>query len=409
MEDNKVEEQVGGDEQYQSEKEEDAQNWRIVKPKRTIVVEPILVIMILFGFPLMQVSQLYVYAQIQEYVQEKYGYNKSLLSSENSNSTNHCDENKSSIEYQFTEQVQTINTYYSMISSVVRSVPCFFSLLFLSAYSDKAGRKYAIVPPIIGGFLYVSGYLIIIFFNLPIWCFWISSFVEGLFGGMSLLFVGCFSYIADITKKEQRQFRITVMEMVPFFFGILTPIGAGYLIQKTGYFWPVLISFGGHVLNLIYVIFFVPETIRKGHPSDDNKITSSKKFAISNLGDSFKVISIETPDKRRWKLQVLLLSFFVHRFASGVYNIDSLFQLNIPLCWTAVIIGYYKTTIIGVSTIGSLVLAKLLKFCVTDAMIAVLASAFDIVHCIYLGLVKNTIMMFLCEYFHAFRYETKSY
>lgn len=361
----------------------------IRKPKRAIVVEPILINIALFYFPLRQVTQLFIYGRMKHIVASENGYNTSIFSVLNSSSTS-CDENKSTIQYQLTEQAQQYNTYFSMIGSVINFIPSLFVLLLVGAYSDKAGRKYAILPPIIAGFVFSGMHLLVFVLNLPVWVLWIGEFLNGCSGSMSLLIAGCFSYIADTTTKENRQFRITFAEISMFFCTILGPIGVGYVIDKEGYLWPFVIVFIGHILNLIYTLFFVPETIIKDR--------SAKLFTLENIKLTFKTFTINTPDNRRWKLWLLFISFFVHYIGSGVYAVTGLFVLNIPLCWDAVTIGYYNTALTALSTVGGIATAKIMKYFTSDAMIALVTSFVDGINCIYKGFVQNTAMMFACEY-----------
>lgn len=359
-------------------------------PKRKIIIEPVLMIAMVFAFPFMQVSQLFIYSKLEDYTAHKTGYNLSHV--KGNNSLTNCDINKSSSEYVFVQEVQKYNSYFNIILSLCSAFPSFFVMLCIGGYSDKRGRKYIILLPLIGGFFQTSIYLLVIALNLPVWSLWIADFIYGCCGGFKLLFVGCFTYLADITTKEQRLFRITMAELSTFLAGILGPIGIGYWIQQQGYAWPMLFSVSGHILNIIYTIFFVPETIVKD-PAVDVKF-----FSLSHFKHTANVFTRKTADNRRWKLWVLFITFSIQSIAFGTYEVKQLFMLNIPLCWGAVMIGYYSTVSIAVSSIFGMVAAKVLKYCMSDSIVALISAGFCTVQYLYTGFVKNTIMMFICKY-----------
>ena len=84
-----------------------------------------------------------------------------------------------------------------------------------------------------------------------------------LFGSYELLYVGCYSYIADTVPPEKRAFRITILDASMLLFGGFANVGVGYWIRSSGYFWPYLYVVSGKLLALLYAIFFIPETVQK--------------------------------------------------------------------------------------------------------------------------------------------------
>lgn len=75
-----------------------------------------------------------------------------------------------------------------------------------------------------------------------------------------------------------------------------------------------------------------------------------------------------------------------------MFQVDTLFEMNSPLCWDSSMLGYYAAAYIGTASLLGLLLAKTL--CCRDTTIALLAGANCVLKAIYTGLVTNTIMMF---------------
>ena len=84
------------------------------------------------------------------------------------------------------------------------------------------------------------------------------------------MMVHCYSYIADITSKEERLFKVypdctrfILLIILEEMISIVGPIGFGYWIKKQGYIWPVVFSMTVRFINVIYVVFFIPETVKR--------------------------------------------------------------------------------------------------------------------------------------------------
>ena len=364
----------------------------VIKPKRRVIIEPMLMMYYLFASPLSQVSQLFVYGRMEEIVAHRTGFNMSLLDEHSKNhSTNPCQEaiNKSTIQYNFTQAAQEENAHYSMITRLVYTAPSLMAMVILGSYSDKGGRRVAIVPFMVAEFFSTVVFFIVLYFKLSIWILQINNVIIGLSGGGSLMMVGCYSYIADITSKEERLFRFTLLVILEEMISIVGPIGFGYWIKKQGYIWPVVFSLTGRFIIVIYVVFFIPETVKK----DEN----AKFFTFSHMKCSARVFLKNDKSNLMWKLCTLLFVFIVYCIGAGVSTPLSLFELNTPLCWDSVTLGYYKTVGTAAVAFGGVCSTKGLKLIASDEAISIIASVAHACLYIYRTFVKNTLMMFLCE------------
>ena len=353
------------------------------QPGRTIVVEPLIVMLAGGYYPLMLVSQLYNYAWFTDQLAREKGFDPSNISSDHS-----CSVNKSSPDYIFTQEVQQATSYFGIWTNLASAVPAILATLFLSNYSDRAGRKFALVPPVLGGLLYGCVLLLIVVFKLSPWFSLIGMVCEGFGGSFKLLFVGIYAYIADTTTPEKRRFRITLVDILMMASAMTGPVAFGYWIKKSGFIWPSLFTVASKVICLIYVVFFIPETVvAKRRP---------RLFSLRTVRTGMQVFT-KTGD-RRWQLLCLFLAFFFTVLAYQGMNVDTLFELNSPLCWDSVMMGYYSTAYLAVCAIGGTVIAWLFKYCASDLATAIIASSMSTAHYVYKGFVTKTYQMFLSKH-----------
>ena len=366
----------------------------VVRPRRKIVVEPLLVMYYLSSTAILQIYQLYVYERIEENVAERTGVNKSEMEVYHTRNLtiNPCEEDikKYSMQYNFTQAAQAENAHYLMVSQVTNTLPALIAMIILGPYSDKGGRKIIIVPYIVAELVSSIVLFFVFYFKMSVWILQVNTVLCGLTGGWALMHVGCYSYIADTTTKEERLFRFTLLDILEQLASIVGPIGIGYWIKHQGYLWPIVAIMACKCINTAYAIFFIPETVKK----DEN----AKFLSLSHMKRSAEVFVKNDETNRRWKLWILLLVFITYCIGYGVMTPLSLFELNTPLCWDSVTIGYYKTASSVVAAFGGLCITRGLKAILSDETIGIISSLAHTIQFIFMAFIKNTLMMFLCEY-----------
>ena len=361
---------------------------RIIKPKRSIVVEPAVIAFVLFAYPMGIVSSLYILEKISHDMALKKGM---VNISDKANISNLCEMNNTDPWYKFQEKVQAHASYFNILLTVASNIPAFFMSLFLGPYSDRVGRKYTMILPLCGTLASAVCYVVVIGFDLNINWLFVGSVLNGLGGYFTCMLMGCFAYVADITEPEQRMFRITVIEMCMFASTVVTPIPIGYLIQTAGYLYPFIIVGGGILLNIFYVIFFVPETIQK------DPLTDNSFFTTRPVKETVRLFAKDNGTDRRWQLDIMLVAFFIATLPTMDYSLSTMFEKNEPLCWTSVVIGYFSAVFIAVTSVGGVVSAKLLKCCLPDQAILLVACLSALSLNLYKAFVQNTVMMFSCK------------
>ena len=75
--------------------------------------------------------------------------------------------------------------------------------------------------------------------------------------------MGCFSILSDVTTLQNRSFRMTILESAYVITGGVTNLAIGYLINDTGFLLPYAFTGVIQVINIIVIIFFIPEVVQK--------------------------------------------------------------------------------------------------------------------------------------------------
>ncbi|KAJ8944685.1 hypothetical protein NQ318_015893 [Aromia moschata] len=222
-------------------------------------------------------------------------------------------ENYTMEEQQVQQLVASMGIWKTMLQSALPA----FLIMFVGSWSDRWGkRKPCMLLPIVGEFMTVVGLMICTFFfyELPME---VAGFVEGFFpaitGGWFTMFMGVFSYIADVTTVEMRTLRIGIVNV---FCSLGIPIGlalSGVLYKKIGFYGVFSISAVMYVMALYYGYTRVKEPKKPDAPTLPNQSCAFVRdfFDVKHLVDTFKVSFKEGENNRRLKVVFLMLVVMV--------------------------------------------------------------------------------------------------
>ena len=365
-----------------------ASSFHIWKPNRTVIVEPIALLIGLCVMPTAMLSQFYIVAYYTEHLSNGTIVNSSHHNG-NHRSESLCDVNKSDPVFVFGEEVQRRATNFSLILGLCSLIPALFVTMFIGAYSDKAGRRYAIIPPIAGCTLRAISHVVVIGLKLPVEYLVIGAVMEGIGGYYHTMLLGCFAYISDIVPADRRSLRITILETCVIIPAVFTPLGFGYWMKHGGFLAPFLAVLALSVIILVYAIFFVPETVLRN--------PEAKLFSTKHIKNTMLLFTKDDDTRRRWKLCFLLCAVFVCGVAKVGHCVDTLFEMNRPLCWTRDIIGYFLSAKVAVVGAGAVLSMRLLKCCMHDGGIALTSGLMGVVGSAYTAFVQNSAMMYISK------------
>ncbi|KAM4544480.1 lysosomal proton-coupled steroid conjugate and bile acid symporter SLC46A3 [Odontesthes bonariensis] len=358
--------------------------------KGLYLVEPVVA---LYAF-----SSFLIYPLVQQYVYRRLWQELTNTTYPISGNTSRCaPRNISSNHTNFHELVQREASLFSLYTELLSTIPSLIVTLMLVAYSDRGGRKITIIMPLIGSFIYTSTFLTVSFFELNIYLLIGSSFLSSLFGGLGTFLGGCFAYIADLCKDErQKTLRMAGIDMMIGLLSGVAAISTGYFLRAAGFNWPFLTSAMFQCLTLLYAIFILEETVEK--PPADSNISDESRHRSTIKHMIFGIYHIFAGASYRSKVAlVLLLSIFVSfSFAYvGGMSLVTLYELNEPLCWTEVLIGYgaaLSTTVFLTSFVG----VSAFTYCGVPQLVIVLLGILSVTTgLILLAFAKTTPLMFM--------------
>ena len=189
-----------------NESTQSAADIHITKPNRLVVIEPVIAVIALAGFPIIQLQQLFIYQQVVRQLAEDYGIANVLLIPPTTQSP--CNITSSDVNGSLADissEAQVATSRFLIYLGLATAFPALFMSVFLGGYSDKAGRKYAILPGLLAMITRTAVYAIMAGFDLSMWWMMLGAFLDGLGGSFHVL-LG-YAYVADMTSPERRLVR----------------------------------------------------------------------------------------------------------------------------------------------------------------------------------------------------------
>ncbi|XLP23809.1 MFS transporter [Bacillus toyonensis] len=241
----------------------------------------------------------------------------------------------------------------------VYAVCVFFAAPALGALSDKYGRRPLLLVCLFGSAI---GYLV---FGIggALWILFAGRIIEGITGGsISTIF----AYFADIIPPEHRTKYFGWVSAVVGVGTVIGPTIGGYL-AKFGYAVPMYFGAIITLLNVVYGILYMPESLDK-----NNRL---KEITFVRLNPFTQLANILSMKNLKW----LLVSAFLLWIPNGsLQAIFSQFTMDI-FSWKPALIGL-MFSIMGFQDIisQSFIMPKLLTK-LTDKQIAILGMVSEII------------------------------
>ncbi|WP_297635989.1 MFS transporter [uncultured Clostridium sp.] len=235
----------------------------------------------------------------------------------------------------------------------------FFAAPGLGALSDKYGRRPILLICLLGSSI---GYLI---FGIggALWMLFLGRIIDGITGGN---ITTIFAYFSDITTEENRTKYFGWISAIVGIGTILGPILGG-LLSKFGYATPLYFGATITFFNLIYGLFYMPESLDK-----TNRLESITLIKLNPFSQLLNILSIKN-------LKRILISAFLLWIPSGSFQaLFSQFTMN-TFNWGPVLIGL-MLSILGLQDIisQSLIMPRLL-IKLTDSQITLLGMISEII------------------------------
>ncbi|XP_007953978.1 solute carrier family 46 member 3 [Orycteropus afer afer] len=340
----------------------------------------------------MPLATQYVYRRIWE---ETSNYSIALDSN-----ISECEKNKSSPLFLLQEEVQKKASLFSLQMDLSGLIPGVMSTFILLSHSDQQGRKLPLILSSVSSLATSVWLCLLAYFALPFQLLIASSFIGALGGNFTTFWGACFAYIVDQCKEgKQTTVRIAIVDFIIGLVSGLTGLSSGYILKELGFVWSFLIAAVVLAGNLIYILFFLG-TPAKETPSQNDSVSCGEAF--KNLFYRTFMLFKNAPGRQKFLLSMLLFTMMTYFFVVvGTGPIFILYELDAPLCWNEVFIGY-GSALGSVSFLSSFLGIWLFSYCMEDIHIAFVGLVITMGGMAMTAFARTTLMMFLVRLLFIF-------
>ena len=257
-------------------------------------------------------------------------------------------------DYLIEQEIAAETSFWVMLATTISYCPALFICPLYGALGDHLGRKVHLLIPCIGGFLSIVCILVVMYLELSLTAFAWSNLLYGFGGGYQFMMAGCFAYISDITTNEEsRRTRLTVVQAVLLGTMGIIELPAGYIIEYFGFITAMWVCFGFSIAAILYIL--IPGCLYESHVSTPSDCVPFKKILKKIFTDVFDLFTKDRPGKRRDRLMLLYLMYFITdviQLSQSDTQIQIIYGLGPPFCWTSVTAGYFAVIFLGAGTLG---------------------------------------------------------
>jgi PCFT/HCP family folate transporter-like MFS transporter 1/3 len=119
-------------------------------------------------------------------------------------------------------------------------------------------------------------------------------------------------------------------------------------------------------------------------------------MTVKDIFNGFQLMLKDDGSGRQFKINLLLLVYTIGNIISA-YTVLTLFEMNSPLCWDSVLIGYFNSSTMLAKCAAMLLTTCLLKRYIGDEWLLVASKISVFVEDLFLIFVTNTGMMFISK------------
>ncbi|KAM4566318.1 proton-coupled folate transporter [Odontesthes bonariensis] len=301
------------------------------------------------------------------------------------------------------KEVETLTAHWNLYISLGGFSVGLLVVPLLGSWSDLAGRRLVLIIPNIGLALQVGVYLVVMYLRLPVVYLLVGRLLSGLSGDFNAILAGCFAYVADVSDRRSRTFRVAVLEACLGLSGMLASIIGGQWRRAQGYINPFWLALAINLASALYAYLFVRESVL---PDPSAKLLTTRHHkAVWRLYSTGGSSSESGGRFHRGKLWLYTLCFFlVVMVHFGSKELYVLYELSSPLCWGSALIGYGSAAQ-HLAYLSSLLGLKIMQRCLEDSWVALVGLASNVIGLVVFSVADTTQLMFtgygLCFLFMA--------
>lgn len=306
----------------------------VLRVLRLITVEPSMVLYMMAFMTTNIVEQAFF---VHKSCTVNHQFNTTIC--DNINHENYSDYNKI---------VQETVSDFHLYNSLCGHIGPVIIAMFMGAWSDKRGRKLPLLLGLLGKLYY--SIMIIVNDSQKTWPLefvaYTATLPSTITGADVAIFAAAFSYISDITTKESRTTRVTILEVC-----YLATMPAGIALGKflfsnvTNRSYSIMFAINSTMLALsvIYTFFALKwRTNEKQRPLSEADNVFTDFFDLDHVKETFRTVFKKRPMKRRTFFLLLIFAMAVYTFQRDEREMSYLYFQNV-LNWKFETISDFRT------------------------------------------------------------------
>ncbi|XP_071792849.1 proton-coupled folate transporter-like [Asterias amurensis] len=326
------------------------------------------------------------------------------------------------------EQVQIDTARWMMYTDIALLVPTLCSSLVLAAWSDRSGRKPALIIGCLGGVIFGTVWLVCsVWIQIPMPFLLIGSLGLGASGGQVIIMATAVSYIADITTTEERVKRVGLADGALFIASVISLFSSGLLLDAHLYSLLFTLMIVLFLCGILYTLVCLNETrplesensaVQEtdpllggcGEPNDGGDLAHAPRDHDGGVGGfcsaccsvdlvlrSFVVAVRKRPGRRRLVIILVMVAFLVNQVAFvGFQNVFVLYASKAPFKWSPLMIGSLIGVIAIANAIALLVFLPCLRWAhVNNNVIVILVLLSISISCGLFSIARTTTAIWL--------------
>lgn len=251
--------------------------------------------------------------------------------------------------------VQPFSSKIFMAESLVQAIIPAFIVLFIGAWSDKFGRKPALLGTSSG---YVCFFVIKMIIaavslkqNVNPWIYIVASIPVSLSGGLCAILSAVYCYVADLTTYYERPYKMCLMSGIIALGELLGQLLSSYVYNASNACVVFAVSAAAQILAIIYIVFVINESVPKEQLSSGSKLRGFFDWGL--LVEMFKTTLKKRPHFERATIWCILLPVTAITFDSaGTGNVFFLFARG-KFGWTVQTFTTFNAINIVIDFVGA--------------------------------------------------------
>uniref|UniRef100_A0ABM5ENS2 Proton-coupled folate transporter n=1 Tax=Pogona vitticeps TaxID=103695 RepID=A0ABM5ENS2_9SAUR len=284
------------------------------------------------------------------------------------------------------QEVETLVAHWNLCLNLAGFFVGLFSVTLFGPWSDRVGRRPVLVLPALGMTLQAGIYLGVMYAQLPVGYLLAGRILSGLSGDYNLILAGCFAYVADVSDRRGRTFRVAVLEACLGLAGMAASVVGGQWRKAQGGITPFWLAFAASLAAALYALFVLRESVARPRPA-----------RLFTLGHYVAVCRLYASRTRGWAWKKLVLYsvafFLVVTVHFGTRDILVLYELSAPLCWGSDLIGYGSAALY-LTYLSSLAGLRLLQRWLEDGWVAEAGLLSNLLGLVTIAVAATTPVMF---------------